>query len=268
MKTVHVPQSAVHGGKLILVNGKNPYCEEYAAPALVPVREVSGIADVQSLQRFFYDIRMERNATNLLAALMEEISGWSGIVPVSGWRSRKEQSEIFSDSMKRNGPEFTRKYVAKPGHSEHQTGLAIDLGKKQDTLDFIRPEFPYWGICQTFRNRASFFGFVERYPKGKEHITGIGHEPWHFRYVGMPHSAMMAQMDYTLEEYLAFLRDTSDAATPLKYPWEDHSVSIYYQKVGNQKEVAVEVDVNAPYTVSGDNMDGIIVTSWNKKEEK
>jgi zinc D-Ala-D-Ala dipeptidase/carboxypeptidase len=267
MKTVHVPQSAVHGGKLILVNAKNPYCEAYAAPALVPVREPSGMAGSQPVEHYFSEIRMERNATNLLAALMEEISGWSGIVPVSGWRSLEEQREIFSDSMKHNGPDFTRKYVAKPGHSEHQTGLAIDLGKKQTNLDFIRPEFPYWGICQTFRNRASLFGFVERYPKGKEHITGIGHEPWHFRYVGMPHSAIIAQMDFTLEEYLAFLKDTSAAATPLNYPWEDQSVSIYYQKVGEQREAMVEVADNAPYTVSGDNMEGIIVTTWNKEEK-
>ena len=102
-----------------------------------------------------------------------------------------------------NGPAFTEQFVARPGHSEHQTGLAIDLGLRQQSIDFIRPEFPYEGICQQFRQQAPSFGFIERYPKGKERITGIAHEPWHFRYVGTPHSERMAGLGLTLEEYLA-----------------------------------------------------------------
>ena len=85
--------------------------------------------------------------------------------------------------MRESGRKFTETYVAVPGHSEHETGLAIDLGLKQDVIDFIRPEFPYEGICQRFRQLAPKYGFIERYPKGKEEVTGIGQEPWHFRYV-------------------------------------------------------------------------------------
>ena len=110
---------------------------------------------------------------------------------------------IYTDSLRENGPEFTAKFVAMPGHSEHLTGLAIDLGLRQPKIDFIRPAFPYEGICQKFRELAPAYGFIERYPKGKEHITGIAHEPWHFRYVGTPYSETMAFKGMTLEEYLA-----------------------------------------------------------------
>lgn len=65
-----------------------------------------------------------------------------------------------------------------------------------------RPAFPYEGVCQMFRERAAEFGFVERYPAGKEPITGIAHEPWHFRYVSPPHARAMVRRGLVLEEYL------------------------------------------------------------------
>ena len=122
--------------------------------------------------------------------------------PVSGWRSFEEQTDIYQNSLVKNGRSFTRKYVALPGHSEHQTGLAIDLGLRGPELDFIRPDFPYTGICQRFRERAVDFGFVERYPAGKEAVTGITHEPWHFRYVGPAHAREIVRRGLALEEYL------------------------------------------------------------------
>lgn len=81
--------------------------------------------------------------------------------------------------------------------SEHQTGLAIDLAENKEQIDFICPHFPYTGICGEFRAAAPRFGFIERYVSGKEQITGIGAEPWHFRYVGYPHSVIMAEKNYS-----------------------------------------------------------------------
>lgn len=117
----------------------------------------------------------------------------------------EEQQSIFDSSLLENGEEFTRKFVALPGCSEHQTGLAIDLGLKQEEVDFICPEFPYTGICQKFRERAAAYGFIERYQKEKERITGISQEPWHFRYVGCPHAKIMEKYHLCLEEYSELL---------------------------------------------------------------
>ena len=175
---------------LILVNGQHAYPAD-TAQDLIPVHAN------------YPDILLEREAAQALARLMDRLGGWQFIVPVSGWRSLEEQRTIYEHSLRDNGPAFTEQFVARPGHSEHQTGLAIDLGLRQQSIDFIRPEFPYEGICQQFRQQAPSFGFIERYPKGKERITGIAHEPWHFRYVGTPHSERMAGLGLTLEEYLA-----------------------------------------------------------------
>ncbi len=114
---------------------------------------------------------------------------------------------IEDDTMRKEGARFTESYVAHPGCSEHQTGLAIDLGERREEIDFIRPDFPYTGICQTFRELAPQYGFVERYPKGKEGVTGIAWEPWHFRYVGCPHAQIMTKHGWVLEEYLDYLKE-------------------------------------------------------------
>lgn len=175
---------------LVLVNGRHAYLPD-TAQDLIPVH------------KDYPHILLEREAAGALSRMMERLGGWEFIAPVSGWRSFAEQLEIYEGSLRENGPEFTAKYVAMPGHSEHQTGLAIDLGLRQPEIDFIRPAFPYEGICQKFRELAPAYGFIERYPKGKEHITGIAHEPWHFRYVNTPHSEVMTFQGLTLEEYLA-----------------------------------------------------------------
>lgn len=174
---------------LILVNRQHP------CPADLPL-------DLIPVHPDYPHILLEREAVCALARLMEKLDGWRSIVPVSGWRSMTEQEELYRCSISESGLEFTEQYVALPGHSEHQTGLAIDLALLQSEIDPICPAFPYEGICKKFRELAPSYGFVERYPAAKEATTGIAHEPWHFRYVGCPHAQRMMSLGLTLEEYL------------------------------------------------------------------
>ncbi len=105
-------------------------------------------------------VLLDSNAIKLLSSLMDKLNGWEQIAAVSGFQSMQEQKVIYSQSLKDNGKTFTEKFVALPGHSEHQTGLAIDLALKQEYIDFICPDFPYTGICQTFRQEAISYGFI------------------------------------------------------------------------------------------------------------
>ncbi len=247
-KKVTLPREGIHSGSLILVNAQYRF-QGKNNDLLIPVHDP------------FPDILLNRRAVVLLSELMQEIDGWRHIVPVSGWRSQEEQQAIWDDTVKESGLEFTRKYVAVPGHSEHQTGLAIDLGLKQEHVDFICPEFPYTGICQTFREKAAKYGFILRYPAGKEHVTGIGHEPWHFRYVGAPHAEIMSSKGLTLEEYTDFLTRFPYGDMPYQHVSGNKTIYISYIRA-DQGETTLNLPENLPYSLSGNNKDGYILTEW------
>lgn len=162
---------------------------------------------------------------------------------------------VFYSSIK-----FTNRYVALPQHSEHQTGLAIDVGLYSEHIDFIRPNFPYKGICQNFRKKAYQYGFIERYQEDKEIITQIASEPWHFRYVGIPHSMIMLEKHLCLEEYIEYIKQYS-IYQPLNYCFENRLFSIFYVPLSHNTATITFTD-NAVYQISGNNIDGFIITVW------
>ena len=110
MKTIELEKEEIYCGNLLLVN-KNYPLRDNNVKGLVP-------ADVR-----FPNILMKRDVANVLQLIFEKISAGNSIVPVSGYRSLEEQTAIYDGSLKDNGEDFTRKYVALPNHSEHQTGL-------------------------------------------------------------------------------------------------------------------------------------------------
>lgn len=249
MKTVSLLRDMVHFGNLILVNRVYPLCEGFCEKRLVPVSERSN------------EVLLELRTATVLQKLLDDVDCGEQIIPVSGFRSQYEQDRIYQASLLENGAEFTAKYVMPPNHSEHQSGFAIDLALNQPDIDFLRPYFPYTGICGAFRSKAVQFGFIERYPEGKESITGIAHEPWHFRYVGAPHSKIMCEMGVTLEEYLLWLKEFYYGRKPFRYAFDGSDIEIFYLAAG-KKETLFEIEDDLPYTVSGDNMGGFIVTVW------
>lgn len=206
--------------------------------------------------------RLEQQAAVALCRGLDHLSAFGRIVPVSGYRSRREQEQIYRESLEENGPEFTGKYVALPDRSEHQTGYAIDLGEGGQELDFIRPSFPEEGICGRFRQEAARFGFILRYPAGREAVTGIAHEPWHFRYVGYPHALIIEKEGLVLEEYADFLRKQPEG----RLQWAEYGNRIEVRYIEAAKEtIRVELPEDCTlYKVSGDNQGGLILTAWRE----
>ena len=206
----------VHSGSLILVNNINPIYTEYASDC-----ELTLFNGENS------EILLEKEASSSLSRLIHDIGGQEEITAVSGYRTQNEQRAIYSDSLKDNGPDFTRKYVALPNHSEHQTGLAVDLGLQKGNIDFIRPDFPDEGICARFKAQAPSGGFIQRYKRGKENITGIADEPWHFRYLGCPHAELTECWHMALEEYIEEIKNIEPVI-----PSEVSDILRGYQKDG------------------------------------
>ena len=235
-------------GTLYLVNRAHPLDGEPAAEALVPVCD--------SLPQ----IRLHARARAMLDQLLTAVGGRDAIVPVSGYRPRSEQQVIWDGALAEHGQKFTETYVALPGCSEHQTGLAIDLGENRPDIDFLCPAFPDSGPCGELRRRAADYGFVLRYPRGKEAVTGIGHEPWHFRYVGWPHARLMEERRLVLEEYLAWLHAFPLGGEPLVYQGLGRRFELSYVPAGQAAEV--ELPAGLPCQLSDTNEGGAVLTVW------
>lgn len=250
MKTIELENDKIYYGTLLLVNADYPF-------------KCNRIESLAPADERFPDILIKRDAANVLQLILGKISAGSAIVPVSGYRSQEEQTAIYAGSLKDNGEAFTRKYVALPDHSEHQTGLAIDLALKKKEIDFIRPDFPYNGICDKFRKAAPDYGFIQRYAKDKEKITGISHEPWHFRYVGYPHSKIMKENGFSLEEYTEFIKVYRDDRRFVYREASGTWVELYYVPVNDHK-TWIDLPEKCVYQISGNNIDGFVVTLWRK----
>ncbi|ETT56550.1 MULTISPECIES: M15 family metallopeptidase [unclassified Paenibacillus] len=138
------------------------------------------------------------------AALEEMFAGAKAdgvyLAGVSGYRSESTQKRLFNNYVARDGEEKARTYSAMPGHSEHQTGLAIDLsgrdGKCAAESCFAGTKEAEWLAAH-----AAEYGYIIRFLEGKEAITGYKYEPWHVRYVGKEIAASIAERGITLEEY-------------------------------------------------------------------
>ncbi|MEB3102437.1 D-alanyl-D-alanine carboxypeptidase family protein [Ferviditalea candida] len=121
---------------------------------------------------------------------------------VSGYRSYRTQQTIFSYNVKHQGEEEARRFSAQPGHSEHQTGLAIDVSSQSAKFG-LEETFGDTVEGKWLASHAHEFGFIIRYPKGKEESTGYAYEPWHIRYVGKQIAEQIYRKNWTLEEFFS-----------------------------------------------------------------
>ncbi len=236
-----VREEDIHKGNLCLVSQKHPIYKNIDL-------------DLEEYSSTYKEILFDKGANQSLKCIFEKLHLINEIVPVSGYRTLEEQRKIFFDSIKENGEEFTKKYVAFPNTSEHQTGLAIDLGLGDCPLDFICPSFPHDGICEEFRKVAISFGFIERYKKEKEEITGISAEEWHFRFVGCPHAEIIEQNHLCLEEYIEKVKNE-------KIVYKGYEI-LY---IPYEKE-EIQLEMGAYDTISGNNIDGFILTRKRMNE--
>lgn len=145
-----------------------------------------------------YNYQLRKEAADALAKMIDaaakdNISLWV----VSAWRSESTQKSLFNNSKNSDGLAHALIYSAKPGHSEHQLGLAVDLNKASSKAHFEKTKEYAW-----LKENSYKYGFMERYLEGKEFITGYGFEPWHYRYFGITLATNLHEEGCTYEEYL------------------------------------------------------------------
>jgi D-alanyl-D-alanine carboxypeptidase len=136
----------------------------------------------------------------------------------SGYRSVEHQEfnynwnveNYMSQGMNEEEAQLkTEEYIAPPGSSEHHTGLAVDLLDEQWVAEGggYSEEFDQRPSQHWLKDTMQDYGFILRYPQGKEEVTGYGYEPWHFRYVGEENAQFIDEHELTLEEYLELLEE-------------------------------------------------------------
>lgn len=183
--------SKASSGNLILVNKNNPIKESISKGDLVVpnIKFLKKTSDEEKLMKKEAATALE----NLFkAAQMDNIILYGN----SGYRSSKTQEKIYKESERVNGSSYTKKYVAKPSHSEHETGLTMDITNEQRNFHEDSKE------AKWVKKNAHKYGFIVRYPKDTEKITGYNYEPWHIRYVGSSAAKEIYKRGITLEEYL------------------------------------------------------------------
>lgn len=204
---------------------------------------------VEPINQFFDAFRKAKGSTSILIS--------------SSYRSKEAQTKIYNDSVRATGRESTAYYVAVPGFSEHQTGYCFDTAAYNYMGEMI--ELDGEGDFSWLSENCQDYGFILRYPSDKTNITGIGYEAWHFRYVGIPHAIFINQKKICFEEYIEGIHDYTfengglliDGGTKGKW------VVFYIPRLAafNNTDIPVPVDSKTcPYTISGDNIDGFIVT--------
>lgn len=173
----------------------------------------------------------------------------------SVYRSVARQREIVEEFTDKYGEDYVRKYVAVPEYSEHHTGLSVDIclvvdGKVVDDNDEMLAQRE---IFQRIHRELANHGFILRYPKGKESVTGYSYEPWHFRYVGKDIAVYIADRGLTLEEYAELLR-LPVVERPISWSSRREKLAREYALThyGNEQTEIVPMAVVVHWTATGD----------------
>ncbi|WP_346889915.1 M15 family metallopeptidase [Clostridium sp. UBA1056] len=177
--------------KLLLVNEKYGLNKNYIPEGLcIPNIPFADESDKE-----------EKHVAGVIVKPLEELINTAkedGIILLgnSGYRSYKSQEKVYISRVKSEGRKLADAYVAKPGSSEHQTGLCIDI-TNEDRYFVEGTKEADWLAENCYK-----FGFIIRYPYGRKNITGIEYEPWHIRYIGKEAAKYIYDNRITLEEYL------------------------------------------------------------------
>jgi len=239
IKKVEIPVEQIYQGNLLLVNSKHPVHNESIK---------SDVINLNARKELVKGYRVYNNETYLSEEIAHEFStmtldaekdGVSNFLISSGFRGFDEQTKLYK--------EMGSNRALPAGYSEHNLGLSLDVGSTQGKME-VAPEGKW------IAENAWKYGFTLRYPEDKTDITGIMNEPWHIRYVGLPHSAIMKEKNFVLEEYLDFLKKEKHITTTVN----GQKYEVFYYPV--TENTTIDVPTNLRYEVSGNNTDGVIVT--------
>lgn len=180
---------------LILVNKFHYLAQDFAPEDIVSIRNWYAYGE-NSIREKVYD----QFLSMYKAAEKEDLK----LIITSSYRTYAEQEKLWKDYKRDHGQEWADRVSARPGYSEHQTGLTLDIvtdGEGSSMSNFENTDEFKW-----LSKNAHKYGFILRYPKGKENITGYDYESWHYRYVGVEVATRIRDLGITYDEYYAYYK--------------------------------------------------------------
>ena len=185
-------ETSVDLNELMLVNKFHNLTNDYKPTDLQELSNNYAYGTDQSLRKSAYDAFISM----FESAKKENVT----LIVNSSYRPYSEQEQIYSDYGRWYGEEEADKIAARPGYSEHQTGYALDI----QSYNTNRNNFEESDAFKWLDSNAYKYGFILRYPKGKEYLTGYDYESWHFRYVGKKAAKYIKENNITYDEYYAY----------------------------------------------------------------
>lgn len=174
---------------LVIVNKYNKLPSSYVPNDLVSLSDTPGASSSVNYQ-------LRKIAAEAFTKMYNDAKKDGHILtPFSAYRSYSRQNELYAGYVSRDGAELADTYSARPGHSEHQTGLAIDVQSKNEVMKLNDSDYK-WVEDNSYK-----YGFIIRYPQGKIDITGYMYEDWHLRYIGIEHATKVHELNITYDEY-------------------------------------------------------------------
>lgn len=255
-ETITLKNETIHKGELMLVNSSYPFQSAADAKITTLYEEKTDSYSVSGMH-----ISMQEEAIPHLNSMLDDFASATGhydILIVDGYRTLEQQQALYDADLERTGLTVST-LVALPGHSEHETGYALDFSLF--FADGTSGEYDGTGDYDWIDQHCSDYGYILRYPEDKTEITKIQYESWHYRYVGRPHAYYIMQRGICFEEYIEELRDYSVDA-PMEIVDSDGSAyEVYFVPADTEADVTyAPVKPGADYTVSGNNVDGFIIT--------
>ena len=181
-------------GNLILVNKYYKLTKDFKPKDIVPISNQFSYEGNEISKHVYEKYRSMWNAAKEEGLML---------IVNSSYRDYETQDAVWKDYAEAHGEEWADNKAARAGSSEHETGLALDIV----TNNVIMNEFENTEEFKWLQNNAYKYGFILRYPKGKENITGYEYESWHYRYVGEEVAEEIHNLDITFDEYYAYYLD-------------------------------------------------------------
>jgi len=247
--TVRMDPLDVFRGNLILINNDHIY----------EIPETQDFVNINEYKTASYQVTDDDHfiCSTVIEPLNEMMdnffdeTGVDSIVVISTFRDHERQQAVLDDYIARFGRRGAALWAAQPGYSEHHTGLAVDFGVYSNRS--LRT-FQGTGTTAWFAQNSYRFGFILRFPEDKVEITGTNYEPWHFRYIGLPHSYFMFMNNLCLEEYIELITEHT-AADPFKAVRDGVPYEIYFVP-----SIDIPIPLDSDFDISGNNIGGFIVT--------